>query len=366
MCSGCMACADICSKNAISIVDNLKAYNAVIDESKCVSCNACFKVCQQLAPLKGNKPYKWFQGWAENISYREQGSSGGVGTALIEYFSKNLGYVAACSFDQGLFGFFLFGEENDSAKPHFGGSKYVKSNPKGIYNKIKKIISSNKVLFIGLPCQVAAIKKICGDNDNLYTVDLICHGSPSPKVLEIFLEQYGIKLSQLNDIIFRKKLHFQVYKDNNSGEYKGIEKEGVTDNYLISFLNGDCYTENCYYCKYANINRISDITIGDSWGSELDISEKKKGISLILCQSPKGYDLVNKAGIVKKPVDLETAISHNGQLDHPSLISKKRDHFFKMIDDGDNFDRIVWRLYPKEYVKQKLKKLLITLHIWGV
>ncbi len=44
--------------------------------------------------------------------------------------------------------------------------------------------------------------------DSLYTIDLICHGSPSPKVLSRFLEETGNNLS--NELILKLRKKVQV------------------------------------------------------------------------------------------------------------------------------------------------------------
>lgn len=82
-------------------------------------------------------------------------SSGGVALAIISSFIQNGGYVASCLFKDGEFIFELTNDLEMSKK--FAGSKYVKSNPNGIYLKIKERLKTDKVLFIGLPCQVAAV-----------------------------------------------------------------------------------------------------------------------------------------------------------------------------------------------------------------
>lgn len=89
------------------------------------------------------------------------------------------------------------------------------------------------MLFIALPCQVAALKKFVGEKlgENLYTIDLICHGTPSPKLLDKFLNQYNFELDALQDIQFRVKAKFMVY-----GDYKGIITNGVSDKYSNCFL----------------------------------------------------------------------------------------------------------------------------------
>ena len=86
----------------------------------------------------------------------------------------------------------------------FAGSKYVKSNPKNIYSKIhERLKQGDRVLFIGLPCQVAALNNYIKDKKNLYTVDLICHGSPSPIILEKYLAENYVDIRKIKDLNFR-------------------------------------------------------------------------------------------------------------------------------------------------------------------
>ena len=58
MCTGCMACVEVCNKDAIKIVDILKSYNAVIEEDKCIGCNKCKHVCQNNERVELKKPLK--------------------------------------------------------------------------------------------------------------------------------------------------------------------------------------------------------------------------------------------------------------------------------------------------------------------
>ena len=359
-CAGCMACVDICPKRAIKIKDSLSTYNAVIDEKKCIRCNACHKVCQVNHPARAKAPINWHQGWIENLEMREECSSGGAATAISKEFLENGGIVCGCTFNEGKF-IFEFANDKDDLKK-FIGSKYVKSDPTGIYKKIKdRLKCAGKVLFIGLPCQVAALKNFIGTDlsDKLYTIDLICHGTPSPRVLDIFLKQYGLTLSALKDIKFRVKAKFQIY-----GDYKGIITKGVSDRYSIAFLNALTYTENCYSCPYAKTERVSDVTLGDSWGSELAIDEQKKGISLILSQTEKGNELLKMANLHLEAVDIEKAIANNHQLEYPSFRPTGRDKFFAGIKDR-KFNSLVFQQLPKQCLRQDVKKILIKLQIIG-
>lgn len=360
-CTGCMACIDICPKGAITIKDTLSAYNAEIDAGKCVNCNLCHHICQNNNIIKLNTPIEWYQGWASDESVRAIGASGGAASSIMRTFIANGGYVCSCVFVNGQFVFKVTNDKEDLIK--FAGSKYVKSNPEGVYKQIKALLQQgNKVLFIGLPCQVSALILYIGKSlsDNLFTIDLICHGTPSPMLLDNFLGQYKLSTIDIKDIKFRVKNKFQV-RDG----FKGVETTGITDSYLISFLNGLCYTQNCYLCQYAKLDRVSDITLGDSWGTELSSSEANKGISLILCQTHKGIDLINNSNLVLHNVELEKAILANKQLQSPSDIPKSRDQFFKGISEGIKYNKIICKLYPKQSLKQTIKKFLIKFRLYN-
>ena len=203
----------------------------------------------------------------------------------------------------------------------------MKSNPVNIYSKVaKELKTGNKVLFVGLPCQVAAVKNYVKNTDNLYTIDLICHGSPSPQLLEKFLEENKVNIHTIENLKFRNKTAFGL----ESG-YKRISFDAQQDLYTFAFLTSLDYTENCYSCRYATLDRVSDITLGDSWGSELSREEQKKGISLILCQTEKGIELVKSAGFELEEVDLDKAVTANHQLRHPSEMPDKRNTFLKIL-----------------------------------
>ena len=350
-CAGCTACVDICTKQAIKIKDSLYAYNAVIDESRCIGCNACYSICQVNNSPVLTEPVDWKEGWAKDEYIREKSSSGGIAAELARSFVKNGGIVCSCAFQQGEFEFSF--AENEEQIKKFAGSKYVKSNPHGIYKKIAQIVKNGqKVLFIGLPCQVAAAKRYI-KNNNLYTVDLICHGTPSPKILEAFLMEHGVSLKEINDINFRVKTRFGLEQNKER-----FTVPTITDNYLLTFLNSISYTENCYNCQYAKSVRIGDLTIGDSWGSELPKEILKKGVSLILCQNDKGKELLQQSRLNLLDVDFRRAIEFNHQLDHPSVKPVQRELFLKDIIKGRRFSSAVFKAYPKQYLKNVMKTLL--------
>ena len=353
-CVGCMACLDVCCVHAISIHDDLKTYHAVIDQEKCINCGRCHKTCQNNNSLDLKKPMSWYQGWAKDQRVREQSSSGGFASAIALQFVRTGGIVCSCIFKDGQFVFDFATEESEVKK--FTGSKYVKSNPVGTYKKIQSLLSSGqKVLFIGLPCQVGALKTFLLQKyqKELYTIDLICHGTPSPKNLSQFLQEHGFSIYKTKDVRFRMNENSYLQECG-----KRISPRGIYDRYILAFLNGVNYTENCYSCRYARLERISDITLGDSWGSELTDVEKTKGISLALCQTEKGEELLKKTNLYLKTVDLENAISNNHQLKEPFVKPKKYNLFFDLLQTGTKYDKAVGKIIPRTCFNQKMKYIL--------
>lgn len=353
-CTGCMACVEACNRDAIKIVDNLKNYNAIIEENKCIGCQKCKHICQNNGKINLKKPLSWQQGWSRKNEVRERGASGGLASSLMEAFiEKKEGYVCGCTFLDGKFQFKIVNQVSEINC--FSGSKYVKSNPQNIYKKIKKMLESGEnVLFVGLPCQVSGLKKYLGkDTKLLYTIDLICHGTPSPKILEIYLKEHNVKIEELADLRFRKKETFRLYD-----EYKAITDEEMPDRYLFSFLKSLIYTDNCYNCDFAKESRISDITLGDSWGTNLPAEEQKKGISLIMCQTDKGKELLKLADVHLENVERVNAMEHNAQLNNPVKYNLKRDLFFELLGKGKKIDHIIFKLYPKIFIRQYIKLIL--------
>lgn len=352
-CNGCKACIDKCPKSCITFKDDINYMNCYIDDTKCINCHICEKVCPNTTAVQMNEPIYWKQGWTELD--RSISSSGGAAYSIINYFIQNGGYVASCLFKDGDFIFDITNELSVAKK--FVGSKYVKSNPNGIYEKVTQIIKNNKVLFIGLPCQVAALKNRVSDHKNLYTIDLICHGTPSFKLLNKYLVENDLNLAKIKDIKFRKKENMRFSID---GEKVTLSR--VTDEYLITFLESINYTENCYSCQFANLKRVSDMTLGDSWGTEY-IHEEKKGVSLILCNTEKGIKLLEKSKMILKDVNLNLAVKNNHQLSKPSLKPKNRDKFLYLISDGKTYRYATLICLPKSFLKQRIKSLMIKFHI---
>lgn len=353
-CTGCMACINVCRIGAISFKDDIDRLNCVIDEKKCINCGRCHKVCPNNKELKFREPYIIKQGWAED-KFRSVSSSGGVASAIMESFIKQGGYVCSCIFESGEF---IFKTTSDSNLiPLFAGSKYVKTNPQNAYIQVKKLLEEDKkILFIGLPCQSAGIQSYFENHPNLYTIDLICHGTPSKKLLDKYLVETRCDMHELKDIKFRYKDVFGLYNEKNK-----LLPGRIEDSYLKMFLNAVDYSENCYACKYASFARISDITLGDAWGQLSETTDK--GVSLILCQSPKGKELIGMANLKLLDVNVDKAVSANHQLRRPSIKHVKRKTFIAAVKRGCSFRYASFLVDPRWAIKQSIKYILIKMKI---
>lgn len=352
LCAGCKLCAEICPMKAIAIREGIKAYNAVIYDEKCIHCGLCHRMCPQNHSPEFVHPIMCCQGWSRDIAMRANGASGGLASAISTSFIAQGGEVLTCRFRNGKFGFEFFDSTKDLSKA--AGSKYVKSDPEGIYKPLlQKLREGKKVLMIALPCQIAAAKNHAKDFKNFYTIDLICHGTPALETLRLYLKSKGINLDGIRDIRFRKKDSFGINSD-----FELLEKYGV-DLYTHAFLNSLSYTENCYHCQYARIERVTDLTLGDSWGSEMEREERDKGISLILVQTERGSELLRMADLELKDVNMQRAIEANMQLKRPSLRAKGREKFLDEVEKGKSFEAAIFRIDKIRFAKNIIKKYIL-------
>jgi hypothetical protein len=133
--------------------------------------------------------------------------------------------------------------------------------------------------------------------------------------------------------------------------------------FLLLFLNGLISTDNCYQCKFASVQRVSDITLGDAWGTHEPKTEMSKGISLLLCQTSKGISLVKDLAINSSDINFLDVLKNNRQLNQPSLSPKNRESFFEDVKKSGKFNSCVRNALPISCFKQYVKKILVFLHI---
>lgn len=345
-CCGCSSCSQKCPKNAIKMIKNNEGFlYPEIDENLCVNCGLCVKACPQLVNNK-EKADDYPKAYAmRNLNDNElkDSSSGGIFTAVSNYVLKNNGVVFGAAFDETLKVNHVMIDNTDDLNK-LRGSKYVQSNINNTYMLAEKELNKNRtVLFSGTPCQIAGLKSyLMREYDNLITADLVCHGVPSQEMFNVYIEYLSLKFkSKVVNYNFRSKEKngwgLTAMVETEDGKIRYIE--AFTDPYYINFLDSHTYRESCYKCRYANLNRVSDITLADYWGIKDVHPEfyKKSGNSLILINTKKGKDLIEKISeyIDMIETDLNIASSYNTNLTQPSCRGKKRDHIYDSINEND-------------------------------
>ena len=315
-CVGCGACKAICKKDAISLIKNKQGFiKSYIDKNKCIDCGLCKKVCPVInTPIK-NQNLKVYSYKAKD-SLRKNSTSGGAAAALSEEVINKGGSVFGASLNKD---FSLSHIKIESKKDikRIQGTKYIQSDTIGSFNEIKADLSTNKtVLFIGTPCQVAAVKnyvlvnKI--DDKNLYLCDIICHGVPSNRAFNDFI--LWLKEKENFD-----KFYFRNKEISWRGDSCSIRSGDnlKRSKYISGFMNlyySNLITNNaCFNCKFTEPNRVSDITISDFWGIENANAkfEDNLGVSMVLLNTKKGEDLFSSLSGKKQETEISFAKQPN-------------------------------------------------------
>ena len=297
-CTGCMACRNVCPRNAI-IIETIDGFDyPQINENMCISCNLCETICPVNNNIRENKDKKEVYACkCKEDEVRMKSSSGGIFTIAAEKILDLDGVVFGACFDEQYNVIHDYAENKEDLEK-FKGSKYVQSKIGKNYRKVREFLEAGrKVLFVGTPCQVEGLYAyLRKDYENLYTFDLICHGVPSLEVWKKYLEYKENKSKQKPEKInFRKK-------DNNGwrnyevcfsyGDYEDCMNHNE-DPYMNIYLKDFALRESCYDCNFKKVNRASDITIADYWGI-YEINPEffdDKGVSAVIINSAKGNKL---------------------------------------------------------------------------
>lgn len=358
LCSGCAACQAVCKHRAIKMAEDVYGFSyPIIEETKCKNCGACTKACPQMNAQQGVTPFTSYACHAIDPITREESSSGGFATLLAKYFIKNGGIVYGCAFVPPM-GFRHIKCETIKDADKLRGSKYVQSHVHDVYPSIKNDIKQQKkVLFIGTPCQVAGVKSVFGKYNDLFVVDLVCHGVPSVKFLCDTLP-VDVRNCDKTQVEFRAstKFHFSVKSGISLIYDRPIEK----DIFFKGFFTGVLFRPSCFSCKYAQKERISDITIGDFWRLKSNkITDTSKGVSLVLVNNEKGrtlfYQVKSCMTVDERP--LEEAFNGNEQLNHP-FRRGVREHLFKWLYPYMGLKKSLWIVMPDRLLGTKVKTLI--------
>ena len=370
LCCGCALCADVCPHGAIRITRDVHGFaRPEIDPSLCVGCGACRAKCPVNCENE-SRAEKVYAAYAKDKEIRRKSSSGGIFRLLANKTLEDGGAVAAVGYD-GKFHALYKVTDRPEGLDEMMGSKYTEALSDGIYGKVKTLLSDGKkVLFVGTPCRVAALKSFVGDRENLLAVDFICHGVPSPVLLEKFLsENFGKDIERVS---FRDKTRgwqeFSMRVDE-AGKKPYINSQ-YKDPYLRVFLCNTALRESCYDCRFKAEHYASDITLGDFWGISSCIPSMNDdgGTSAVVIRSAKGSSAFDeiKYFLVLKETSPETLGKANIALNKSSLKPAARGDMLLALERGDTFSAIAEkfgrpapsRAIISERMKRSVKKIL--------
>lgn len=363
-CTGCGACVAICPCNAIKMESDAEGFKKpVLDETKCVKCHKCHAVCQVYAEKKSvdNQHYYAVKNSDE---IRRVSSSGGAFRALAEKVFSESGVVCAAGMDKNFYVYHMFAENMEEIQP-MCGTYYVQSDLRDAYKRTEEYLKENrKVLFMGTACQVAGLKLFLGRQDkNLLTCDILCHGAPSPMVLEKFIEYLRAK-GELTDFKFRdKSLGWKGYHVSAviNGEY--VRDKLWLQSFNNLFSHSIINRLSCGTCKYTNYDRPGDITIGDFWGIENSHKEfmDSLGVSLVMTNTENG-EKVFKSLNVESIQTIQSETTQNS-LSKPANISGMRLQAFQILNKlgyepaMKRFGEVNIRGYLKNEVRKIINKV---------
>ena len=292
-------------------------------------------------------------------------SSGGAFTALSDAFLKSGDAVVAAVYNYENhtveFQMILDEKQRERAK----GSKYMQSKPGDIYQEAYHWLMDNpkkELLFVGMGCQSDGFRKfseIKGIRDRVYIVDIICHGSPSPKLWREYAESIQKKDGRITYLTFKDKRN--GWK-SPTAYVKVNGSERPLKDYVKVFYNRCALRPSCYECPYATTERKTDMTIGDFWHIEETIPDfyDPNGNSLFLIHTGRGEESFEK---IRDNMDYRlsnTAQCWQANLEAPTQKSEQRDVFWNDYQKkGIDFVIKKYGTVPmKTKVKNKLFKIL--------
>lgn len=404
-CCGCEACVQVCAKQCISLLRDEKGFlYPRVSEEQCVNCGLCEKVCPVIHPFNAKEPKSIFASKNDDETERENSSSGGIFILFAKQVILHGGVVFGVSFDGDWNPIHSYSETLEGLI-QFQGSKYVQSRIDGAYVQVKKFLEDGReVLFSGTPCQIAGLKHFLRkEYNNLFTVEVICHGVPSPGVWQDYLDSIrqprgavggeNTVLSSQDDvpsiegISFRDKkngwrkygfvVRFSV--DQRETEKFGLSSIKAKDDiaeyhkenlFMRAFLKNLILRPSCFSCPAKSGRSRADISLGDFWGIGRYLKDwnDDKGVTLVYINSDKGQDYYRR--IKCTDTELNPLVRYN-KMYYSSTVERYPNEKFWTQYKQDGLEAILPiynslatsnKTNPLKRVYSKLKRILKGIH----
>ena len=396
-CCGCEACVQRCPKHCIALVEDAEGFlYPKVDASVCVDCGLCEKVCPVINQSDERQPQAVYAAINPDFDVRQSSSSGGIFSALADAVLSQGGVVFGVCWDKDWRLIFDYAETRDDLS-RFRGSKYLQAHVGDAYIKAEQFLKSGRqVLFTGTSCQIAALKLyLKKDYDNLLTVDVICHGAPSPGVFRAYLSEEIAQVAdrqQKNSVSFPSKPYIAErnkldtagwciediqFRDKRLGWKKFsftlrlVEASAEGDKNTVSlssplnenifmrgFLRNFYLRPSCYSCPAKSGKSGSDITLGDFWGinqlkPEID---DDRGVSAVMVNTVRGASWLGGLSLEQYSMSYDDVCRHNPSLVRSVVCPPQRIKFFERYEKK-TFMSIINDLCHPSFVSRVFNKI---------
>ena len=369
-CCGCTACVTSCPVQCIVMRRDKEGFDyPVANPDLCVNCGKCETVCPVINPNPAKEPEVIYASYSE--THRSGSSSGGIFPLIAEKVIAEGGIVFGAALNEDLTVGHASAESLEELQA-LRGTKYAQSDLYSVFEEVKTCLEEGrKVLFSGTPCQVAGLNNYLGNcQGDLLTIDLACHGVPSPGLWEKYVraleEKYNGKLKKVN---FRDKSRswrkyefgFEIFSHaKNSTRY--ISVPFIKDPYMALFIQGMSLRPSCYECPAKEGRSHSDFTLADFW-AVVDLMPQKnddKGISLVLANTPKAANLMAATGLELTPVLKSDIGVKNGGFKSIIPLPERREEFFKGVESASELQSYMYgyirrRSFLENFYRRLLK-----------
>lgn len=361
-CTGCGACSYVCPIGAISMKEDGCGYvYPRIDESECIHCDKCLRSCHMsssavLRHEESGECYGAVDGDATSLYHS---ASGGVATAISRRVVENGGVVYGCVADREDVHHERISDLKGLLRAQ--GSKYVQSDLSRVFAPIEADLRAGRTaLFVGTPCQCAAVRNLFGRQNELMTVDLICEGTPNHRMYADFLDDLETERgARVTDFRFRDKRGGWSTKNavvlGEGGEPLDRQPHSYYYYYYYLFSKALTLRESCYTCPYACAERVGDLTVGDLWGAETaglgyGFKDLEAGVSCVLVNTLRGREALDDVSLMLRKSEFDTIARSNSCLLRPSVcdqVERVRVLAAYSVDGASGMRREYERIFSK-------------------
>jgi len=315
LCTGCGACVGICPNDSINLKINHKKglIEPQVNLHKCNKCGLCLKVCpglewntEKLRPDNHAAPTPYLGSAVEcyltcsnNEQVRFNGASGGMVTETILYLLDkgliNGAIVTHMKPDDPLQTETYIARTTEQVLSA-QGSKYCPVAACSIFKTVL-LKDADRYAFVGLPCQIAALRKAQKQQPGLnqripYVLGLFCSRTPNFLATQYLLEQLRVEPSDISAITYRGSGHPGIFrlklKDGSQRQIKHLHPDywGFTLQQFFKPLR-------CWLCSDHSAE-LADWSFADNWRKGTLDKQDHKGISLVVARTDKANHLLKK------------------------------------------------------------------------